>query len=154
MLSVNKVILIGNLGRDPEIRYIEGNIKVAKLAVATNERYTLKNGNRIDSTEWHVVNLWRGLADIAERGLKKGSKVYIEGKLRTREYTDKEGNKRKTTEIEAESILLLDRKPEDYSNGGENHEHKTLDEFHSNETPYQPGYKEDENKEPDEDLPF
>lgn len=120
-MSVNKVILIGNLGKDPEIRYIESNIKVAKLAIATNERYTSKAGTRVDVTEWHIVALWRGLADLAEKGLKKGSKVYIEGKLRTREYNDKEGNKRRVTEIEAENVVLLDRRPDD---GIQQHQHQ------------------------------
>ena len=115
---VNKVILIGNVGVDPDIRATE-NGKVARLRVATTERYRDRatNENR-EHTEWHTVMLWRGLADIADRFVHKGSQLYIEGRLRTREWTDQAGNKRVSTEILADTMNLLGRR--EYNNNGEN----------------------------------
>lgn len=110
--SVNKVILIGNLGADPEVRALTSGAKVARIRIATSESYTNKEGERITNTEWHSVNLWRGLADIAERYLKKGSSVYIEGKLRTRSYDDKDGVTRYVTEVEADQMTMLGGRPE------------------------------------------
>ena len=109
MSGVNKVILVGHLGKDPEIRYLEGNVSVASFPLATSETFT-KDGKRIEQTEWHNIVLWRGLADVAVKYLSKGKLVYIEGKLRTRSYEDKEGVRRYTTEIVAESFNLLGRK--------------------------------------------
>ena len=107
MAGVNKVILVGNLGKDPEVRYLDGGVAVANFPLATTETYKDKTGNRVDQTEWHNVVLWRGLAEITEKYLKKGSQVYIEGKLRTRSYDDKEGIKRYTTEIVADNMTML-----------------------------------------------
>ena len=99
---VNKVILIGNVGMDPEVRALEGGAKVARLRIATTERiYNRQTQTATEHTEWHTVTLWRGLADVADRYVRKGSQVYIEGSLRTREWTDKDNNKRYTTEIVA-----------------------------------------------------
>ena len=93
MAGVNKVILVGNLGKDPEVRHLENGAAVANFSVATTESYKDRNtGERRDQTEWHNVVLWRGLAEVAEKYLKKGSQVYIEGKIRTRSWEDKEGN--------------------------------------------------------------
>jgi single-strand DNA-binding protein len=107
---VNKVILIGNLGRDPEIRYLEDRVAVARFSVATNESYRDKNGDWQTQTEWHDVIAWRGLAERAEKQLRKGSMVYVEGKLTHRKYQDKEGNDRYVTEVVANTLRLLDRK--------------------------------------------
>lgn len=107
MSGVNKVILIGNLGIDPEVRTLESGTKLARLSLATSESYTNKEGARIEETEWHSITLWRGLAEVAEKYLKKGNKVYIEGKLRTRSYTDKEGIQKYTTEIIGENMEML-----------------------------------------------
>lgn len=108
--SVNKVILIGNLGKDPEIRFLESGVAVASFSVATSENYFDKNTNEKRTiTEWHNIVLWRGLAEIAEKYLKKGQKVYLEGKLRTRSWTDKENNQRYTTEIVADNMTMLGR---------------------------------------------
>ena len=107
MAGVNKVILVGNLGKDPEVRYLDGGVAVANFPLATTETYKDKTGNRVDQTEWHNVVLWRGLAEITEKYLKKGSQVYIEGKLRTRSYDDKDGIKRYTTEIVADNMTML-----------------------------------------------
>jgi single-strand DNA-binding protein len=106
--SVNKVILLGNLGKDPEVKYTPSGTPVAKLAVATNERYKDKEGQWQDRTEWHNVVLWQRLAEIAGEYLKKGSKVYIEGKLQTRSWEDKQTNQKKyMTEIVANDLVLL-----------------------------------------------
>lgn len=107
MAGVNKVILIGNLGIDPEVRTLESGVKVCRLSIATSESYTNKEGNRVEQTEWHSVTLWRGLAEIAEKYLTKGNKVYIEGKLRTRSYKDKDGVDRYSTEIVADNMQML-----------------------------------------------
>ncbi len=108
MSGVNKAILIGNLGKDPEVRHFEGGGSVANFTLATTEVYKDKTGNRVENTEWHNIAAWRGLAGVAEKYLKKGSKVYIEGRIRTRSYDDKDGNKRYVTEIIADSMRMLD----------------------------------------------
>ena len=105
---INKVILLGNVGADPEVRALEGGKKVARIRVATTERYTDQQGNKQELTEWHSVTLWGGLADVADNYLHKGSQVYIEGKIRTREYEAK-GEKRYATEIMANDMKLLGR---------------------------------------------
>lgn len=104
---VNKVILVGNLGKDPEVRHLEGGVAVASFTLATSEKYTNKSGERVSQTEWHNVVLWRGLADIAEKYLRKGSQVYIEGKIRTRSWDDQAGVKKYTTEIIADNMTML-----------------------------------------------
>jgi single-strand DNA-binding protein len=110
MRGLNKVTLIGNLGKDPEIQTLEGNIKVAKFSLATTENYKDSNGQNQSTTDWHNIVLWRGLADLANNYLKKGSLVYVEGKLKTRSYDDKDGHKKYVTEIMAEQLILLDKK--------------------------------------------
>ncbi len=118
MAGVNKVIILGNLGADPEVRTTTSGIKVARLRLATSETYTNKEGQKITNTEWHTVNLWRGLADIAEKYLAKGRQVYVEGKLRTRSYDDKDGITRYSTEIEADNINLIGGSKNDDEQGG------------------------------------
>ncbi len=112
MAGVNKVIILGNLGADPEVRVISSGAKVARLRIATSEIYTNKNGERITNTEWHSVNVWRGAAEVAEKYLAKGRQVYIEGKLRTRSYDDKDGITRYVTEIEADTLTLIGGRPD------------------------------------------
>ena len=107
---INKVILIGNLGRDPEVRRLENGAVVAKFSVATNESYKDKNGEWQKLTEWHDVVVWRQLAERAERDLSKGKMVYIEGKLTHRKYQDKEGNDRYITEVVANTFRILERR--------------------------------------------
>lgn len=106
---INKVILLGNVGADPEFRALDGGKKVARIRVATTERYTDQQGNKQEQTEWHTVTLRGGLADVADKYLHKGSQVYLEGKIRTREWTDKDNQKRFTTEIMATEMKLLGR---------------------------------------------
>ena len=111
MAGVNKVILVGNLGKDPEVRHLEGGVSVAHFTLATNEYYKDKQGNRVERTEWHNISAWRGLADMADKFLKKGLQVYIEGKLRTRQYQDKDQQTRYITEIIADEISMLGGRP-------------------------------------------
>lgn len=114
MAGINKVILVGNLGRDPEMRYTPNSIAVCSFSVATSETYKDKNsGERITQTEWHNIVLWRGLAETSEKYLRKGSKVYIEGKLKTRKWDDKQGITRYSTEIVADVMQMLDKKVTD-----------------------------------------
>ena len=119
IMSLNKVMLIGNVGSDPEVRYLEnnpqnpgGNVKVATLRLATTERYRDRNGEQRENTEWHSVVLWRNNADVAERFIRKGSQIYVEGKLRTRQWNDQAGNKRYTTEVVVDTLQLLGKRPE------------------------------------------
>ena len=115
---INKVILIGNVGQDPEVRYTgdaTNGAKVATIRLATTERYRDRNGNPQEHTEWHNVVVWRNQADIVEKYVKKGSQLYIEGRIRTRSWDDQTGNKRYTTDIVADTLQLLGRRPE--SNG-------------------------------------
>ncbi|MFB6317975.1 single-stranded DNA-binding protein [Saccharicrinis sp. FJH54] len=111
-MSVNKVILVGNVGKDPDIRYIDQDLAVASFPIATTERgFTRRDGTQVpDSTEWHNIVAWRGLAKLAESYIVKGTQLYIEGKLRTRSYDDQNGVKKYTTEIVADTIQLLGRK--------------------------------------------
>ncbi len=106
-IGVNKVILIGNLGKDPEVRHLEGGATVANFPLATTESYKDKNGQRMEQTEWHNIVLWRAQAEFAEKYLKKGFTIYVEGKLRTRSWEDKDKNKRYTTEVVADNISII-----------------------------------------------
>jgi single-strand DNA-binding protein len=120
MAGVNKVILVGNLGKDPEVRHLEGDKKVAKFTLATTEAYRDKNGQRVENTEWHNVEFWGPVTDVIEKYLKKGSQVYVEGKLRTRSYEDKEGVKKYVTEIIGQNMTLIGGRPSDgHSNDSE-----------------------------------
>lgn len=110
MTGVNKVILIGHLGKDPEIKYMEGNIAKVSFSLATSETYKDKNGNKVEHTEWHNIVMWRGLAENAEKILKKGALIYLEGKLQTRNWLDKEGAKKNLTEVLAETFTILKNK--------------------------------------------
>ena len=104
---VNKVILVGNVGKDPEVKYLDNDLTIAKFSLATSESYTNKSGERISNTEWHNIVCWRNLAKIAEKYVKKGTMLYIEGKITTRSYDDKDGNKRYITEIVADNFRML-----------------------------------------------
>jgi single-strand DNA-binding protein len=110
MRGVNRVVLIGNLGRDPDLQHLEGNIAVAKFPLATTETFKDKNGNLVSQTEWHTVVLWRGLAELAQKYLHKGSLVFIEGRLRTRNWEDKDKNRRFSTEIVGDNLVMLDKR--------------------------------------------
>ncbi len=107
---VNKVILIGNVGADPDVKYLEGGVAVARFSLATSEVYNNKNGERVTQTEWHNIVLWRNLAQIAEKYVHKGMMLYIEGRIRTRSWDDQNGVKRYTTEIYGDNLQMLSRK--------------------------------------------
>jgi len=112
-MSVNKVILVGNVGKDPETRYLDETTAITKFPMATSETYKNKQGERVSTTEWHNVVLWRGLAQVAEKYVKKGTQIYIEGRIKTRSYEDADGNKKYITEIVGDQMQLLGKKPDD-----------------------------------------
>lgn len=109
-MSINKVILVGNVGKDPVVRYFDKGVAKASFPVATSESYTNQQGETITSTEWHNIVLWRSLAEVAEKTVKKGAQVYIVGKIKTRSYVDKDGVNKYITEILADTLLLLEKK--------------------------------------------
>lgn len=117
MRGVNRVTLIGHLGKDPDIQFLEGNIAVAKFSLATTESYKDKSGKLVSQTEWHTIVLWRGLAEMAQKYLHKGSVIYIEGRLKTRHWEDKEHNKRSATEIVGDNLVMLDKRSDNSSPG-------------------------------------
>ena len=110
MRGVNKVMLIGNLGKDPDMQYAEGSIPVVKFPMATTETYKDRTGKLISQTEWHTVVLWRGLAELAQKCLHKGSLIYLEGRLRTRNWEDREGNKKFATEVVGDNLIMLEKR--------------------------------------------
>lgn len=148
-MSVNKVILVGNVGKDPDVKYFDNGSAVANFTLATTERgYTAANGTQIpDRTEWHNIVCWRGLAKVAEQFVKKGTQVYVEGKIRSRTYDDANGVKRYVNEIYADNLELLgSRRRED---GGESYSAPTYDN-NSQQTPSAPIVPMND----DDDLPF
>ena len=155
MSGINKVILVGHLGKDPEIRHLDGGVTVASFPLATSETYN-KDGKKIEQTEWHNIVMWRGLADIASKYLQKGKLVYIEGKLRTRSFEDKEGHKKYTTEIIAENFTILGRKS-DFEGHTENSHQKSDEENgagHGNHVIAKEDQPMTYDKGIDDDLPF
>ena len=131
MRGLNKVMLIGNLGKDPDIQYLEGNIPVSKFPLATTETYKDKNGKAISQTEWHNIVLWRGLAELAQKYLHKSSLVYIEGHLKTRYWEDRDHNKKVATEIIADNLIMLDKRND--INPEDTHEHLGKYDNHKDE---------------------
>jgi single-strand DNA-binding protein len=142
MSGVNKVILVGNLGKDPEVRYLEGGIAVAKVTLATNESRKNKDGIKVDNVEWHTINFWRTEAESAEKLLKKGMMIYVEGKIKSRSWVDKDGIKRHTTDIEGDRFTILSSKKDDNCNHSDSY--KVVD----------PALPIVEDGTPTDDLPF
>jgi single-strand DNA-binding protein len=140
MAGVNKVTLLGNLGKDPDVKYMENGRAKATFTLATSEMYKNKENERITQTEWHNVVLWGGVAEIAEKYLKKGYQVYIEGKLTHRSYTDKEGNQKYITEVVGREMVLLNNRRDGEAAAAELNESKVVEHT----------AKKDE----DDDLPF
>ena len=147
---VNKVTLIGNVGKDPEVRHFDNGGSVARITLATNESYRDKDGNWQNQTEWHTVIAWRGLADRAEKELKKGSLVYVEGKLKTRQYKDSNGVERYVTEVEALTLRSLEKR--ERTEGGGNVPLPSQSGFGGESTPAGQDYSPPSDG-PD-DLPF
>lgn len=152
-MSVNKVILVGNVGKDPEIRHLDTGIAVANFPLATSETYTAKNGEKVTTTEWHNIVLWRGLAEVAEKYVTKGRQLYIEGRIRTRSYDDKDGNKRYITEIYGDTMQMLGTKADDNRQGAGQY---VQNQNNTSVNPPVSMANEPEIDEPggDEDLPF
>ena len=151
-MSVNKVILVGNLGKDPELRYTPSGAAVATFSLATSERYKDKSGEQQEKTEWHNIVAWRQLAEICGKYLHKGKQVYIEGKIQTRSYDDRDGNKKYITEIVADQMQMLGRAGEDNGgsgrSGGESRPSRPSAQPQSREEYAEPPFN------PDDDIPF
>ena len=144
--TVNKVILIGNLGKDPEIRRLENGAVVASFSIATSESFTDKNsGEKKEITDWHDIVLWRGLAEIAEKYIRKGTKIYVEGKLKKRSWQDKEGNTKYNTEVIGENLTILSRLETS---------DKTAAPYNSSGTPNLPSDMPGLSSSSDDDSPF
>jgi len=111
-MSVNKIILVGNLGKDVELRYTPSGDAVASFSMATTERYKKKNGEKVDETTWHNLVVWRQLAEVCAKYLHKGSKIYVEGKVSNRSYDDRDGVKKYISEVIVKEMTMLDKKPE------------------------------------------
>jgi len=145
MRGLNKAMLIGRLGKDPEMTNFESGVVKASFSMATGEVYRNKEGEKIERTDWHNIVMWRGLAEIAGKYLKKGSRIYVEGKIKTRSWDDKDGNKKYITEIEVSDMHMLDSKPSSSEEG----------QYSSNEKSGQTVVNEASSQAPDEnDLPF
>ena len=140
------MMLIGNLGKDPDVQFLDGNIAVAKFSLATTETFKDRAGKLISQTEWHTVVLWRGLAELAQKYLHKGSLVYIEGRLRTRSWEDKEGNKKFATEVVGDNLIMLDKRTDGNPHTPLHHQ-EGMEGLGNSDTPPSVG-------EPSEDLPF
>ena len=145
-MSVNKVILVGNAGKDAEVRYIDSGVAVASFSLATSESYIAKNGEKVTNTEWHNIVAWRGLAEMAGKYIQKGRQLYIEGRIRTRSYDDKDGVRKYITEILADNIQLLGRK-EEGSSTPSNEYHKAESTSNNETNDFDAGDSTD-------DLPF
>jgi single-strand DNA-binding protein len=146
-MSVNKVILIGNVGKDPEVRYLENNVAVAKFSLATSESYKKTTGEVVKNTEWHNIVLWRGLAQIAEKYVKKGSQIYIEGRIKSRSYDDKEGVKKYITEIVGDNLTLLGKREDSGDSAGHSPSNQHDEQISNNQVDINQGT-------PTDDLPF
>lgn len=155
-MSVNKVILIGNVGKDPDVRYIENNVCVANFTLATTERgYTTQNGVQIpDKTEWHNIVAWRGLAEVAEKYVRKGTQLYIEGKIRTRSWEDQNKIRRYTTEIYVDNMELLGRRDNQSASAPAPQAAPAQAQPASYQTPANPGFAPTGGNSVDDDLPF
>ena len=162
---INKAILIGNVGQDPEIRYtgdVNNGTKVATFRLATTERYRDRNGNLQEHTEWHNIVVWRNTADVVEKYVKKGTQVYVEGRIRTRSWDDQTGAKRYTTEIVADTLQLLGRKSDGQSQQGGYQQQGYQQQGYQQQAYQQPAYQQPAApqaqpmtaEQPDDDLPF
>jgi single-strand DNA-binding protein len=175
-MSINKVILVGNVGKDPVVRYFDKGVAKATFPLATSETYTNQQGETITSTEWHNIVLWRALAEVAEKTIKKGAQVYIVGKIKTRSYVDKDGVNKYITEILADTLLVLEKKqtqvnsqgqtktdssgqsavnepPASYQSVNENASRNSPDKGNPSNDEFSPDIRPD-NSQNEDDLPF
>lgn len=154
-MSVNKVILVGNVGKDPEVRHLDSGIAVANMPLATSETYTAKNGEKVTTTEWHNIVLWRGLAEVAEKYVKKGRQLYIEGRIRTRSYDDKDGNKRYITEIYADNMQMLGSRQDNQQAENQESQYGNSNNNQSQQNDNSSsGAPQTDDRAEDDDLPF
>ncbi|WP_026952966.1 single-stranded DNA-binding protein [Algoriphagus mannitolivorans] len=152
MAGVNKVILVGNLGADPEVKYLEGDNVVANLRLATTEAYKDRNGNRVEQTEWHDLELWGAQAKIAEQYLRKGSQIFVEGKIKSDTWQDEQGQNRKRTKIRVLSFTMLGSRPDGASNPNES---MSAPASNTSKPMGQPQPKQEiDLSDTDDDLPF
>ncbi len=157
---INKVILVGNVGRDPEVRYLDSGVAVAKFPLATSETYTNKSGDRVTNTEWHNIVIWRKLAEVVEKYVHKGQQLYLEGKISSRSYDDKEGIKRYITEVVVDNLQMLGKKSDgdrSTSTDGESETVKQDNENTRDANPISSGASETKDLSPssdEDDLPF
>lgn len=156
MAGVNKVILLGNLGSDPEVRSLPSGSKVASFSIATSESYNNKEGVRVEQTEWHRIELWDNLANIAEQYLHKGDSAYVEGKIRTEEYTDKDGVARKIVKIRGTSLTLVGSRKDNSQEGGSAPapQAQAARPAPAQVTPHTPEFNTNAGEESSDDLPF
>ena len=154
--AINKVILIGNLGQDPELRYTGSGTAVCNIRLATNESYKDQDGQLVEKTEWHSVVAWSRLAEICGEYLKKGSRVYFEGSLQTRSWEDRDGNTRYTTEVKAREMMMLDGRSEGGFEGGSRSQSQSQPQQQQRQpqSQAQPQFQDDNTFAPDDDLPF
>lgn len=132
--SLNKVMLIGNVGKEPEVNFTPSGVKVAQFRMATTETWKDRDGALQEHTDWHTIIAWRGLADVVEKLVRRGSRVYVEGKIQSRSFDDKEGHKRYVTEVVADNLLMLDVKK--VEQGAANGEHETHQESQTDDIPF------------------
>ena len=150
-MSVNKVILVGNVGKDPETRYLDETTAITKFPLATSETYKNKAGERVSTTEWHNIVLWRGLAQVAEKYVKKGSQIYIEGRIKNRSYDDAEGNRKYITEIVGDQLQLLGKRPDD---GGQGSQQQAAAGGQAAQAPAQTAQAPAQEAKPEKEAPF
>lgn len=158
MASVNKVILLGNLGKDPEVKYLEGDNVVANIPLATTESYKDRNGNKVDQTEWHHLELWGNQAKIAEQWLKKGMQIYVEGKIKSDQWQDDQGKNRKNTKIRVLDFTMLgggkDREGDGNAHSSTGMNSGSTNQPHSSTNQPSQSYERDPAAVDDDDLPF
>ncbi|MDR9399049.1 single-stranded DNA-binding protein [Salibacter sp.] len=152
--SLNKVTLIGNLGQDPEIRTFESGATLARFTLATNETYKNKSGELVKRTEWHNITMWRGLAEVAEKYLKKGNRVYVEGKIRSRTYEDNDKIMRKVYEIDVNDMIMLSGPNDSSGQGGQSQSSGGNSSSQYDQAPPSQNQAQDNSAEMDDDLPF
>lgn len=157
IMSINKVLLLGNVGKDPVVRYFDKGVAKATFPLATSETYTNQQGETITSTEWHNIVLWRALAEVAEKSIKKGTQVYIVGRIKTRSYVDKDGNNKYITEILADTMMVMEKRPGSAQTDDPSADYQkqtgNTPEFREPAPPYQAGTAVPKKNQPERNTP-